>query len=353
MSSDTTQQQPRNPFFYLYLGVGAAFGALTFGVFIWAFALGTLTEDRRFLLMWLLPIGGAIAAGAFSGTMTLTANWQYLAITATGALAVWAGSYLFLPVPKQTDKHIYVELQPPPGDAIRGEFTVKFTRPTRGSDTQTGTDGKLTISGYPLTSEELEVHHVSHNTFQTQEESEKKPGPWKYPITDNQVVIRMARKYVAPRKPTKEEVKDWIKAAGLDRETILNPTATEDEVKKVVLTVKNRSGRDIAIWAYDCSASYRDKPRPGAPGSSFSDIVRMRRDEETAQFTKFFDFFDSQSGYFALFIRYTSKNAQEDQQFIGVHNLFNPLDQELVIGANAAAGKDFTASFNNKQSPNP
>jgi hypothetical protein len=332
----------------LSLIVGAVCSALMVGLVIVAFVRRNLTEDERFIFLWLLPIVGGIAAGAFFGEMSVVdSGWKRLAVSATGGFAVWLLSYWLLPVPKVTQKTIFVQLLAPPGDVIRGESTLTYLRPNQETDSPKGPDGKITITGFPIDRSALEVTDVANTTFQTKEASEKKSPPWRYSIDDqNHVIISMVRKYVPPGEPTKEEILDLIKKANLSRDAILKPAFDDDTKRqKVILTVKNLSGRNLELWAYDCTACYSEGSSGGAPASVFSDLLRMSSDQTLPREFRHFDFFDNKSGYFALFLRYDSEGAQKGQQFIGIHNLFTPPSRELVIRANAAEGEPFSIHF--------
>jgi gas vesicle protein len=65
--------------------------------FFWAFALGTLTPDRRMLLMWILPLASGFACGCFTGALTVSGTVEKLSIGAAGGFAVWLLTYYLLP----------------------------------------------------------------------------------------------------------------------------------------------------------------------------------------------------------------------------------------------------------------
>jgi hypothetical protein len=81
---------------FFVVGIASLIFALV--IVAWAFALGTLTKDQRFLLQWLLPIAGAFASGSFTGSISATSNrWKYgLVVAATGGFAVWLVTFIML-----------------------------------------------------------------------------------------------------------------------------------------------------------------------------------------------------------------------------------------------------------------
>jgi hypothetical protein len=80
------------------------FGCLMFAVAVgfaaWGFYLETLSDSRRNILLWILPLSSGFAAGAFAGSITARARQPGpgLAIVATGGFAVWLlTSFLLFP----------------------------------------------------------------------------------------------------------------------------------------------------------------------------------------------------------------------------------------------------------------
>jgi hypothetical protein len=80
------------------------FGCILFLVavvaFFWAFALGNLTREQHFLLMWLLPLASGFACGCFYGSLSTSGLVGGLTTAAAGGFAVWLLSFFLLPNPE-------------------------------------------------------------------------------------------------------------------------------------------------------------------------------------------------------------------------------------------------------------
>jgi len=64
-----------------------------------AFELKNLTNDQRFILLWIMPLSSGFICGSFAGAISARTKKGYAgwAVAATGGFAVWVLSYLFLP----------------------------------------------------------------------------------------------------------------------------------------------------------------------------------------------------------------------------------------------------------------
>lgn len=78
--------------------LGSVFLAFALLLVVWAFAIGNLSNDQRFILLWVFPIAGAFISKSFSGKISATTkHWSYgLMVAATGGFAVWLVTYFML-----------------------------------------------------------------------------------------------------------------------------------------------------------------------------------------------------------------------------------------------------------------
>jgi hypothetical protein len=81
-----------------FFAVGVVCFLFGLAMVVWAFQLGNLTKDQRFLLQWLLPLVGAFMSASFTGSISATGNrLKYgIIVAATGGFAVWCLTYLML-----------------------------------------------------------------------------------------------------------------------------------------------------------------------------------------------------------------------------------------------------------------
>ena len=95
-SGDSIQagKSVRNRFFW----AGAIFSVAVFGVIIWAFSLGVLTEDRRLILRVVVSILTGFMSGAFVGSATIESKgWiPGTVATLTGGFGAWFLSVFFI-----------------------------------------------------------------------------------------------------------------------------------------------------------------------------------------------------------------------------------------------------------------
>src|SRR6185503_135469 len=68
-----------------------------------AFDKGTLTEDQRTILLWILPLASGFMCGAFAGRISARMNKRGAGwvVAATGGFAIWLLTYFLLPKPAQ------------------------------------------------------------------------------------------------------------------------------------------------------------------------------------------------------------------------------------------------------------
>jgi hypothetical protein len=74
------------PFFW----VGVGLTAFAFYICAKAFDVGTLTNDQRFILLWLFPLASGFLCGSFAGSISAKTKKGYAgwAVAATGGTAV-------------------------------------------------------------------------------------------------------------------------------------------------------------------------------------------------------------------------------------------------------------------------
>lgn len=89
------------PFFL----VGVGLTAFAFYICAKAFDVGTLTNDQRFILLWLFPLASGFLCGSFAGSISAKTKKGYTGwvVAATGGFAVWILSYFLLPSPQPKD----------------------------------------------------------------------------------------------------------------------------------------------------------------------------------------------------------------------------------------------------------
>lgn len=81
--------------------VGCALLGVAVGFAIWGFNKGTLTDDQRQILLWILPLASGFGCRFFAGAISAKAKGIIpgLIVTATGGFAVWMIT-IFLLFPK-------------------------------------------------------------------------------------------------------------------------------------------------------------------------------------------------------------------------------------------------------------
>jgi hypothetical protein len=79
--------------------VSGAFWVLLLGLLlVWGFALGTLGDDRKFIIEIAAGLGSGFTAWAFAGDLSVWANKHPIlkvAVAATGGFAVWFLTHIF------------------------------------------------------------------------------------------------------------------------------------------------------------------------------------------------------------------------------------------------------------------
>jgi hypothetical protein len=80
------------------LSLAAYFCCFAFAIALWGFSLGTLTDDQRRLLVWVLPLASGFAAAAFAGSIFVQARNVVpgIVVTATGGFAIWFITFFYL-----------------------------------------------------------------------------------------------------------------------------------------------------------------------------------------------------------------------------------------------------------------
>ncbi|MCC6361103.1 MAG: hypothetical protein IT450_20365 [Phycisphaerales bacterium] len=65
---------------------------------VWGFSIGSLSDDRRRILLWVLPLASGFAATAFAGSLSVKARELVpgVLIAATGGFGVWLVTFFFL-----------------------------------------------------------------------------------------------------------------------------------------------------------------------------------------------------------------------------------------------------------------
>jgi hypothetical protein len=86
-----------DPWWIRYV-VGAFLTLVAVGFAIWGFLAVELSEDRRRILVWVLPLCSGFAAFAFAGSLSVSSKefWPGVAIAATGGFGVWLLTFFFL-----------------------------------------------------------------------------------------------------------------------------------------------------------------------------------------------------------------------------------------------------------------
>src|SRR5205814_4555313 len=95
---------------WAYFAVGVFFSVVALVVMVWGFALGSLTQDRRWLIRGLFPVASGFAAGAFTGRAWAKGKTRGLlpgfVVFITGGFAVWLLTHFVWkepqPVPEET-----------------------------------------------------------------------------------------------------------------------------------------------------------------------------------------------------------------------------------------------------------
>jgi hypothetical protein len=82
------------------LTMGVLASLVAFGIVVWAFFLGDLTDDQRRILRWSLATAAGIAGGCFTGSITVKGEWQKLAVTATGGFGTWLVTFIAMAPPE-------------------------------------------------------------------------------------------------------------------------------------------------------------------------------------------------------------------------------------------------------------
>jgi hypothetical protein len=129
------------PFFII--GVALLVAALGFA--IWTFLLGTLTEDQRLILLWVLPLASGFGSGSFVGSMVAKGKRLFtgVGVTATGGFAVWLLSHWLLPMPRPPSKPVTIELLHG-AEALAENFEITLLIPPYQPQTAIG-KGSVTV----------------------------------------------------------------------------------------------------------------------------------------------------------------------------------------------------------------
>src|SRR5271166_4627792 len=99
MADNTPRPDPQSVQYWL--GFGAIFSILIFGLLIAAFLAPENTCDQWTLLRYVLPIFSGIAAGSFVGAISAQGHLHQLAVAATGGFAVWLITLVVVGVPER------------------------------------------------------------------------------------------------------------------------------------------------------------------------------------------------------------------------------------------------------------
>jgi hypothetical protein len=75
--------------------LGCALLFVAVGLMIWGFSLGTLTQDQRRLLVWLLPLASGFAVCAFAGSLSARTS-HGIFVSAAGSFAIWTITFFYL-----------------------------------------------------------------------------------------------------------------------------------------------------------------------------------------------------------------------------------------------------------------
>ena len=116
-----------------YFWVGCCLLGVAVLLAVAAFFLGQLTQDQRFILLWILPIASGIASGAFAGSASAKAQGLIpgAVISVTGGFVVWLFTYYVLPKP---------EVEPPHSSLPSTKAVVLFYKSIQTKDYQTAWD---------------------------------------------------------------------------------------------------------------------------------------------------------------------------------------------------------------------
>lgn len=318
---------------FVLLGVAIAIGCV-------AFYRRNLTRDER-------PV---VAVGAFLITgiaglilpdllgVKLTGKKKWITVTATAGVT----SAVTLGVSFAADPTMKVNVRfsaPVAAGVVDGEYSLEYLRANLRSGRLDQGGSNAIIDDLPAGAENLEVTRYTHGRFDL---AKPRDGTkWVYPIENGEVVIELIDRLAPPEPPSLETLLAAIADRKLAEADILKPTMKGDERKKVSLTVENLSGKSFKLWLCDLSQCYaKDTGLTLNPPYADYDVTDKDSEKKFNTFTQF----ANESGWFALFIGYTKADGTKDRQFIGVYNLFDPMDRHLRIGRGQAPVQ-FTAEF--------
>ena len=129
-TSSESEDKAGRPFPIWNIGLGIIFSIAAIGMGVWAFNVGDLTDDRREILRWLLPIASAIAAGAFTGALSVKSKVLWPAtVAASGGFAVWLlSTYVLFSTPKAADFALTIFIRDEQGKTIHanGELWLEL-----------------------------------------------------------------------------------------------------------------------------------------------------------------------------------------------------------------------------------